>query len=517
MNDYAIEMEGISKDFGPVRALYDVTLRARRGHIHALVGENGAGKSTLMKILDGVYPTGSYRGKLRVDGQRVELRSPHDAKRKRIGYVPQEISVIEPLSVAENIFVGHFGRGRVWWVSRRELNSRARQFLRERHIDLDPDMPVAYLAASQRQLVMIARALAVDPSVLILDEATACLTERETGFLFELVLRLRAQGLTCIFVSHKLREVEELADDLTVLRDGAVVAEFERGRFSRQDVVLAMVGRRLDNLAPTRDPPADTDEALRVEQLTAPHPRLAGRNVVENVSFSVRRGEILGLAGLVGSGRSDVLNAIYGRLPHRGRLFVKGCSRRIRTPRQAHRAGIGLLTEDRKQDGLLFNLAVRENITIGSLGSVSCRGIMDRRAETRHAEELVRQLSIRAPAVTTPVTALSGGNQQKVILARLLLAKPRILLLDEPTKGVDVAAKAEIYQILFRLVREGMAIILVSSELTELMSLCDRILVLSRGRVADEMRREAASEGRIMLAATGAFPDAVETLAAPVR
>ncbi|MBI4583864.1 MAG: sugar ABC transporter ATP-binding protein [Planctomycetes bacterium] len=507
MSDHAIEMEDIAKDFGAVRALKGVTLRVRGGSIHALVGANGAGKSTLMKILDGVYPAGSYRGEIRIAGARAALRSPHDARRKGIGYVPQEISVIEPLSVAENIFVGQTGRGGHFWTSRRELEGRARRFLEEQRISLEAGAPASYLSASERQLVMIARALAGRPKVLILDEATACLTDREAGSLFELLRHLKKQGLTCIFVSHRLREVEELADRVTVLRDGEVAAAFDRGGYGQEAVVSAMVGpmaaQRLEGAVAKNEIAADRAEVLRVERLFVPHPRLAHRHVVEEASFALRRGEILGLAGLVGSGRSALLNALAGRIPFRGGIFLEGRQIRLRSPQEAHRLGIGLLTEDRKGDGLLFNLGLRENISAGALSRISRFGFLDRRAETRFAEEFSRRFDLRAPSAAAPVGALSGGNQQKVILARLLLARPRVLLLDEPTKGVDVAAREEIYRTFRELASEGVAMVLVSSEFEELLWLCDRIVVLARGHIIDRMDRGEASEARIVRAATG--------------
>ena len=340
--------------------------------------------------------------------------------------------------------------------------------------------------------------------VLILDEATTCLTERETGTLFDLIRRLRDGGLTCIFVSHRLREVEELADRITVLRDGAVVAEFDRGGYSADDVVTAMIGRRLENAAASSGAAPGGQEVLRVERLTVPHPHLARRNVVEDISFSIRRGEIIGLAGLVGSGRSEILGAIYGRLPHQGRVLVASRPVRQGSPRRSRQAGIGLLTEDRKRDGLLANFSIRENITIGSLPAVSRFGAFEPpRRKQACAAGFMRQFAIQAPSTATPVTSLSGGNQQKVILARLLAAKPRILLLDEPTKGVDVGAKLEIYRCLFELARAGVALLLVSSELSELLALCDRILVLARGRLTDTLDRGEATEARVMLAATG--------------
>ncbi len=506
MSELAIEMTGISKWFGCVQALRDVSFRARHGEVHALVGENGAGKSTLVRILSGVHPAGSYGGTVRVNGMPVELRSPYDARTKGIGYVPQEISVIDSLTVAENILVGRTGRGGGPWVSQRELEDRAGRLLRDLGIELDPRLPAGRLPASQKQLMMIARALAAAPSVLTLDEATACLTHREAGGIFELVHRLRSRGQCCIFVSHRLPEVLDLADRVTVLRDGVVSAELDRDRFTREDLVRAMVGglpTTPESLQAPRSQPAGGEPILRVEGLTVPHPWLAGRNVVEDVTFEVGRGEIVGLGGLVGSGRSEVLGAVYGRLEHRGRIFVDGRPMRITSPRRARRAGIALLTEDRKLDGLLFNFDIGRNITIGSLPAVSHAGFIDRGAETRHAGRFLRELSIRAASASTPVASLSGGNQQKVILARLLLAQPRILLLDEPTKGVDVGAKAEIHRIIRNLARAGAGIVLVSSELPELLSLGDRIVVLARGRVTGVFARGEATEGRVMLAATG--------------
>jgi ribose transport system ATP-binding protein len=516
MSDDAIEFEGISMSFGAVQALDDVNLRVGRGRIHALLGANGAGKSTLLKILSGVYPAGMYRGTISIGGAAFAPRGPSHALRLGIAYVPQEISVIEPLSVAENIFVGHTGRPGGWWVSRRELNQRARDFLREHAIDLDPSLPAALLNASQRHLVMIARALAVRPAVLILDEATASLTDHETGNLFVLLRRLRDKGQTCLFVTHRLQEVEDLADRVTVLRDGRLAGEFDRGGFTSDAVVTAMIGRSIDKTDRPERAFSPGDEVLRVEDLTIPHPRLAHRHVVDGVSFHLRRGEILGLAGLVGAGRSETLNALYGRLPHRGRVYIAGRAVRLESPQQAHRVGIGLLTEDRKRDGLLFNLDVRANVTVGALPALSRLGWLDRRRETQLAAEYFRLLSIKAPSLAAAVTALSGGNQQKVVLARLLLARPAILLLDEPTKGVDVAAKAEIHRLLLELARQGIAIVLVSCELDELLTLSDRIMVLSRGRVTDAMPREQASAARIMLAATGAAPQVRETPTARV-
>jgi len=500
---FALEMHGISKSFPGVRALSEVTIRIEHKHVHALIGENGAGKSTLMKILDGVYPAGQFEGKIILDDRPVTLRSPFDARRQGIGYVPQEITVLENLTVAENIFVGLWNAKGGGLVSFPKLFARAQALLDSINVQLDPHRQVVTLNASQRQLVMIARALATNPSVLILDEATACLTLDETQNLFRVVRHLRDRGLTTIFITHKLDELFAIADRATVLRDGAVAAELDRAEFNEHAIVAAMVGRKIDNFYPARDSAIGEEEVLRVEHLTVPHPHLARRNVVEGLSFSVRRGEILGLGGLVGSGRSETVNALYGRLPHSGRVFVEGREIAVRSPREAKANGLGLLTEDRKLDGLLFNFAIRENVTLHDLPQVSRLRVLDKARETGFADGYLKRLSIRAPSATTPVANLSGGNQQKVVLAKVLFPKPRVLFLDEPTKGVDVGAKNEIYKLMMELARQGIALVVISSELPELLALCDRFIVLARGRVADQFAKAEASDRRLMLAATG--------------
>ena len=499
---FALEMRGISKSFPGVRALSEVTIRVKQKSIHALIGENGAGKSTLMKILDGVYPTGAFDGEILLRDRVVHLSSPFDARKQGIGYVPQEISVIEGLTVAENIFVGRWNEGGGGIVSFKKLFARAAELLDSMKIQLDPHRQVVTLNASQRQLVMIARALATRPSVLILDEATACLTLDETQNLFRVVRHLREQGLTTIFITHKMSELFEIADHATVLRDGTVAAEFEREQFDEHEIVAAMVGRKIDNFYPARDSAIGDQEIFRVENLTVPHPHLANRNVVDGVSFSVRRGEILGIGGLVGSGRSETVNALYGRLPHSGRVFIEGREIAVRTPREAKANGLGLLTEDRKLDGLLFNFSIQENVTLHDLPQISRWRVLDRARETACAQHYLERLSIRAPSVRTPVANLSGGNKQKVVLAKVLFPKPRVMFLDEPTKGVDVGAKNEIYKLMMSLAAEGIALIVISSELPELLALCDRFIVLARGRIADQFTKAEASEQRLMLAAT---------------
>ena len=504
--DYALEMLAITKAFPGVRALTDVTLRIRRGAIHALVGENGAGKSTLVKILDGLYPSGSYTGKVVLAGESVQFKSPLDARSKGIGYVPQEIQVLENLSVAENIYVGNLNEGGGTLVSFNTLYERAERLLTECGIRLGAKTSVALLNASQRQLVMIARALAMRPTLLVLDEATACLTMDETQRLFEVLEHLRKKGVTTLFITHRLAEVIALADWVTVLRDGRLAAEFERGHFDPHDIVAAMVGRKIETFYPHRNSVPGKKEVLRVENLTIPHPHIAGKLVVENMGFTLMAGEILGLGGLVGSGRSETINALYGRTKHTGAIFIDGFAANIRNSRDARYHGIGLLPEERKREGLLFNFAIRENLTLHSLETVSSFGVISRKRENTSADKYRNELSIRAGSVDIPVLTLSGGNQQKVVLGKVLMANPKILLLDEPTKGVDVGAKVEIYKLIMALADQGIGIVVISSDLSELLALSDRLIVLAQGRIADEFVKADATEERVMLAATGITP-----------
>ncbi len=496
-----LEMNHITKRFPGVLALDDVSFRVRQGEIHGLIGENGAGKSTLMKVLSGVYGVDSYEGELLLAGKKLGLRSPHDARREGIGVVPQELSVIESLTVAENVVVGQYNKGGPF-VDPRGMRKAVSQFLASFNVTLDAGQLVYRLTAAQKQLVMIARALYANPRVLILDEPTSSLSLTEIANLFDVLRDLRARGVTCVFITHKLAEIEELADTVTVLRDGRVTGVFSRGSFTESDLIAAMVGRKIENLYPQRDSVIGQEVVLAVEHLTIPHPVIANRNLVEDVSFSLRQGEVLGLAGVVGAGRSEVVNALVGRMPHAGRILVNGKEVRIRSPQDAKRHGIALVTEDRKVDGLLTNMTVRPNITINSLPLISRLGLLDGRIETRYAADYREKLNIRTPSLETMITNLSGGNQQKVILARLLLAGPRILLMDEPTKGVDIGAKNEIYRIMVELVRNGISIIMISSELPELLAMCDRFVVLAGGRVQDEFPKSEASEYRVVAAAT---------------
>lgn len=493
-----LRMEGIEKSFGGVRALRGATVGVGRGTIHGLVGENGAGKSTLLKILDGQYPHGSFSGTITLDGQPIELHSPQDARAKGIAIVPQETHVIDSLTVGENICLGgHAGAT----VSVKEFWRTSGEFLERLGIPLNPRDEISWLSASQRQLVMIARALFQEPSLLILDEPTSALTKEESVRLFDLLGRLRQQGITSVFVSHRIDEVVELCDAVTVMRDGMSVAEISRDEMNPQSIIRHMIGKELTELFPARTAERSAAPMLEVSSLTVRNPNRRHLYSVRDVSFSAHAGEIVGIGGLVGSGRSELLRALYGDLPiHSGDVHLNGETFTPRRARDAIDSGIGFVTEDRKKEGLAFNLSVRENLTLSDLaryGSFMLRG----RQESATVAEQLERFSVVTETLNSPIGTLSGGNQQKVLLARSLQLQPKLLLLDEPTVGVDIGAKREIYRLIGQLADQGIAVVMVSSESTELLGLCDRILVLRNGEIVDQFDRSEATEKRLMSAA----------------
>jgi ribose transport system ATP-binding protein len=494
----------IVKSFAGVQALKGVDFAVYPGEIHALIGQNGAGKSTLVKILNGVHPVGTYSGDIKVDGGSLAFASPADARRRGVGYVPQEIDVLEQLSVAENVFAGQTGLGHRLLVSRRALRARTRQLFAEIGLDIDPDVMAASLTAAQRHLVMIARAISFRPRVLMLDEPTASLSGFEVDRLFAVLRRLKEQGGAMILITHRLPEVLAICDRATVLRDGRVAAAIERDDFDEEQFIFAMSGQRLQRIYPEHIAPAsDGPPALSVRNLSVTGQFGVNRGV-SNVSFELRRGEILGLAGLLGSGRTEILHALYGRIPFEGAVAVEGQPLRISSARDARAAGIALLTEDRKRDGLLFNLNIGANITIGNLGPFSAQGLVRGELERSAIVASMRALNVKARSPEGLVAQLSGGNQQKLLFARVLMRAPRILLLDEPTKGVDAATRHEIYRIVVDLAVKDVAMIVVASELEEIVGLCDRCLVIADGRIVDEFQRAEGGEERILRSITAA-------------
>jgi len=499
MSPFAIEALGIRKNFARVPVLRGCDLHVRRGDIHALLGQNGAGKSTLVRILNGVYPRSTFEGEIWIDGRTVSFHTPADSARCGVGYVPQEIEVIESLTVAENIFAGKMSTvtkvSVPGWVRWGSVNQAARDLLEPLGLPFDPSAGVATLSPAQRHLVMIARALALQPSVLILDEPTASLSSTEIERLFAVLRTLKARGATMIYITHRLPEVLALCDRSSVLRDGVIAEELERKDFDLGRLVTGMSGVKMESQFPGRRQSPKRSPILRLENVSVVH---RGRQQVRAVSLQLRRGEILGIAGLLGAGRSELLNAIYGYLPHCGTILVgEPPGQLIRSPREARERGIALLTEDRKADGLLFNLPLRANLSIGNL-SLFCHAGLVRSADERvNVLQKMQELKIKA-STEAAVARLSGGTQQKLLFGRVLMRNPTILLLDEPTKGVDAATRHEIYRLIVDLAERDVAVILVSSELSEVLGLADRVVVMTDGRIVDEFHRDEGGEERVL-------------------
>jgi D-xylose transport system ATP-binding protein len=498
-----LEMRDITKTFPGVRALDGVTFDLHAGEIHALVGENGAGKSTLMKVLSGVYPSGTYGGEIRVNGQVQQFSNVRQAEAAGIAVVFQELSLVKDLTVGENIFLGR-EPNRFGFVRWDELYGQARKLLDDLHLQIEPRTPVANLGIGQQQLVEIAKALSQNARILVLDEPTAALTDTEVETLVGILDSLRKRNVGMVYISHKLEEVFRLSDRITVLRDGRTVGTEATSAMDQAGVIARMVGREVGDIFPKASH-APGETVFEARNITVEDPNVRGKLLVDRVSFFVRRGEVLGIAGLMGAGRSDLLTAIFGAHSGRnsGEVFVQGRPVQIKSPQDAIRHGIGYVTEDRKRFGLVLDQTILNNSTLASLKKVSGKFITNPDAERAVSEKAARDLRIKAPDVMTVAGTLSGGNQQKVVLAKWLLTSPRVLFLDEPTRGIDVGAKQEIYAQINRLAREGLAIVLVSSELPEVLGLSDRIMVLREGRITGEFTRTDATPEKVMACATG--------------
>jgi ABC-type sugar transport system ATPase subunit len=480
-----LAFRGISKRFGGIRALEDVSFEVAPAEVHAVVGANGAGKSTLLKILTGVVTPDA--GEVLLDGRRVRIPSPRAAHELGIGLVPQETTLCENLSVAENVHLGRHA-----WLRPAAIEADTRSRLKDVGLDCDPALPVSRLSVGQKQLVQIVRALVFEPKVLALDEPTASLSEGEVEHLFRILRGLKSRGVTLFFVSHRLKEIQAIADRATVLRDGRFVATVPARETPREELVRHMAGREV---AVERGASAATaDEALSIRGLSGKGFR--------DVTLSVRKGEVLGLFGLVGAGRTEVARALFGIDPAVSGEIRMGLPVRIRSPRDAVAAGIGLVPEDRKLQGLVLSMRIAPNVSLASLDRLSTAGLVSAGRERAVVEGFIEKLRIRCSGADQPVSELSGGNQQKVVLARWLELAPRVLILDEPTKGVDVAAKAEIQTIVRQLAGAGTAVILISSELEELRQMADRILVFRAGRVSGELPGETATDAQLMGLAT---------------
>ena len=496
-----LEIQSVSKSFSGNRVLKNVSFAVKQREIHALMGENGAGKSTLMNILSGVYP--DYEGALLLDGQKLNLQSPMDAQRHGIAIIHQELSLVPELSIAENIFLGHEPKTRWGLLDREKMTRETEALLARLQVDLLPGRLVRDLRVGEQQIVEVAKSLAPGARLLILDEPTSALSGAEIAHLFSVLAALKAQGVTMIYVSHKLEEIFALTDRITVLRDGEYIGTRDTSATGPADLIRMMVGRPVDDLFPKEEAQPGA-EALRVENLSLRAGAERGRSL-QNISFSLHRGEILGVAGLMGAGRTELLETLFG-VPERarvsGRIQVDGREIRPASPQEAIAAGLAFVTEDRKNQSLVMNFSVRKNVTLIALEKFERCGLIQRGAEEAAVQDSITKLRIKTADMETPVSALSGGNQQKVVLAKCLLTEPKVLLLDEPTRGIDVGAKAEIYALISQLAQQGAGILMASSEMPELLAMCDRILVLCEGTLTATLARADATQEKIMEAAT---------------
>lgn len=495
-----LEMRGITKTFPGVRALDEVSFQVMPGEIHALVGENGAGKSTLMKVLSGVYPHGTYEGEILYEGAPVQFSGIHDSEARGIIIIHQELALVPLLSIAENIFLGNeqASHGVVNW---HETMSRAQALLKKVGLAEAPGTLVDKIGVGKQQLVEIAKALSKNVKLLILDEPTAALQENDSRKLLDLMLELKAQGVTCILISHKLNEVRYVANTVTVIRDGRTVSSRPaRAGLSENDIVRDMVGRDMSQRYPDRDRQAG-EVLMEVTGWNVWHPDHADRQVIRDISFDVKAGEVVGIAGLMGSGRTELAMSIFGRSWGRqisGEVKLRGKPADVSRVDRAIDAGMAYVTEDRKALGLILEETVKFNTSLADLEAVASRGVLDDMRDIEVAERYRKALGTRTPSVFQKVGNLSGGNQQKVVLAKWLFTGPEVLLLDEPTRGIDVGAKYEIYTIINELAAEGKGVIMISSEMPELLGMCDRIYVMSEGSFVAELPAAEASQERIM-------------------
>lgn len=487
-------MEGISKSFSGVSVLDKVQLSLRAGEVHALMGENGAGKSTLMKILSGIH--NKDEGTIQLQGTVQVVSSPKVAQNLGIAIIHQELNMIPYLSVMENLFLGReLKYGRTGIVNWSKMRAEARKYLKLLGLELSPDTLARELSVGQQQMVEIAKALSMQAKILVLDEPTAALTKREIEKLFKVIENLKAQEVGMIYISHRMGEIFQISDRVTVLRDGRYIGTRETRETSMDEIVQMMVGREIKELFPKVKTTAG-EERLRVEGLSQP-------GKLENISFSLKAGEILGIAGLMGAGRTELAKAIFGAESYSGKIYVDSQPVNIKNPMDAIRSGIALVTEDRKGEGLVLELSVRENLALPNLRTLSRSCFISHRIEQEFVEKSIQKLHVKVHHSNQRVGSLSGGNQQKVVMGKWLAARPKVLILDEPTRGVDIGAKREIYDLMNQLVQEGVAILMISSELSEVLGMSDRILVMHEGRITGEFLREDATQENIVSAATG--------------
>ena len=512
MGDFILEMKSITKLFPGVKALDNVNLNIRRGEIHALIGENGAGKSTLMNVLSGTYPYGSYTGDIVFEGNVLKLHNISDSERLGIAFIHQEIALIPNITIGENIFLRNerVKSGLIDWD---ETHKRAKEILEKVGLKENTHTILREISIGKQQLVEIARALSKETKLLILDEPTASLNEQESNNLLDLLLELKKEGLTSILISHKLKEVTKVADNITVIRDGSTIMTLDKSKddISEDNIIKGMVGRQLTDRFPKRQ--SNIGEiAFSVKDWNVLDPIIADRRIIRDVAFEVHKGEVLGFAGLMGAGRTELMKSIFGKSYGKhitGHVFKGDKEISTHTVRQAVENGISYATEDRKAEGLILSTDVKRNITLAGLDKISTNSVIDDDREVHVSEDYCRKLNIKTPSVFQKCINLSGGNQQKVVLSKWILTDPDLLILDEPTRGIDVGAKYEIYTIMNQLVSEGKSVIFISSEMPELLGMCDRVYVMNEGRIVGELCGAQITQEAIMKAIMQSNKEAV--------
>lgn len=506
MSEYILEMQNISKEFPGVKALKNVNFKVRSGEIHCLVGENGAGKSTLMKVLSGVHPHGTYSGQIIYNGQEQHFKSIADSEAVGIAIIYQELALIPELSIYENIYFGHeiVEGGVINW---NKTILQASDMLKMVRLDVNPSAKIKNLSVGKRQLVEIAKALSKNVKLLVLDEPTAALNEDDSENLLNLLRQLRDQGVTCIMISHKLKEIVSIADTITVLRDGSTIISLDarEHKITEHEIIKYMVGREIENIYPDREKKEPGEIILELKDWTVYNP-ISEREILHNVNINVRRGEIVGIAGLMGAGRTELALSIFGNVPGykitNGQILIQGKPNKFKHPRDAIKAGIAYVSEDRKGNGLILIQDIKYNITLANLEGITSGIVINENKEVQISKEYQGSINIKAPSIKQLVRNLSGGNQQKVSLAKWLFVGPKLLILDEPTRGIDVGAKFEIYTLMNKLVEQGMSIIMISSELLEVLGMSDRIYIMSEGTITGELSADEATEQKIMAMAT---------------
>lgn len=509
MEEYLLQMKNISKEFPGVKALNHVNFNVKRGEIHALVGENGAGKSTLIKIICGVYPHGTYEGQIVFEGEEKTFHSIKDVEDTGIACIHQELNLVPELSICENIFLKE-KPSKYGIINFNEMYQKTKALLLEIGLDGDscnsvnPNEKIKNLGIGQQQLVEIAKALSKDIKLLLLDEPTAALTETEVDILLDILDGLRKKGVTCIYISHRLDEVMRIADTITVLRDGETIETREKTNMDKETMINLMVGRELKNMFP-RVPHKRGELAFEIKNYSVQHPHISGKMLINGVNLKAYKGEILGISGLMGAGRTELFVSIIGAFsqPAEGEVFIEGEKVLINNPLDALNHGLFLVSEDRKKMGLNLIMSVKENITLASLKKVSRFGVLDNNKQVLETKKYIEDIKIKASGTEVLVNTLSGGNQQKVVIGKALMTEPKIMILDEPTRGIDVGAKFEIYKLMNQLVDQGVTIIMISSEMEEILGMSDRILVMSDGRISGEFDISEATQEKLMLASTG--------------